>query len=141
VREELIKNCEIAIEHLADNTKLDAEIDKLHEEIAIVVEESKKAIYENAHKAISQDEWEKQHKAYVARHEKATERVTALEEMKSERQSRSHAHKGFIRDIESCGSVLDEFDERLWTLMVEKVVILEDGDLRLCFKDGAEVEG
>jgi len=141
IKEELVKNCELAIEHLADNTELDTEIDKLHDEIAIVVEESKKAIYENAHKAMSQNEWEKQHEAYVARHEKATERVKKLEEMKSERQSRSHTLKGFIRDIEDCGRVIDEFDERLWTLTVEKVVVLEDGGLRFCFKDGTEVEG
>jgi site-specific DNA recombinase len=141
VKEELIKNCQIAIEHLTDNTKIDEEIDKLHDEIAIVVEESKKAIYENAHKAMSQVEWEKQHEAYVVRHEKTTVRVTALEEQKSERQSRSHMLKGFIRDIESYGRVLDEFDERLWTLTTQKVVVLVDGGLRFCFRDGTEVEG
>ncbi|SCZ79498.1 zinc ribbon domain-containing protein [Acidaminobacter hydrogenoformans] len=140
VKEELIKNCEIATKHLADHSKIDEEIDKLHDEIAVVVEESKKAIYENAHKAMSQDEWEKQHEAYVARHEKATEKVKALEEMKSERQSRSHTLKGFIRDIEGCGRVLDEFDERIWTLTIDKVVVKEDGEIVFCFKDGTEVE-
>ncbi|MZQ99057.1 MAG: hypothetical protein GT601_15435 [Acidaminobacter sp.] len=90
---------------------------------------------------MSQDEWKKQHVGYVARHEKATERVRELEEMKSERQSRSHTLKELIRDIEGCERVLDEFDERLWTLILEKVVVLEDGDLRFCFKDGTEVEG
>ena len=141
VKEELIKNCEIAIEHLADNTKIDEEIDKLHDEIAAVVEESNKTIYENALKAMSQEEWKKQHEAYVARHEKVTERVKKLEEQKSERQSRSHTLKGFIRDIEDCGRVLDEFDERLWTLTIEIVVVLEDGDLRFCFKVVTEVDG
>ncbi|SCZ80355.1 recombinase zinc beta ribbon domain-containing protein [Acidaminobacter hydrogenoformans] len=141
VKEELIRNCEIAIEHLADNSKIDEEIDKLHDEIAVVVEESNKAIYENAHKAMSQDEWEKQHEAYVARHVKASERVRELEEQKSERQSRSHTLKGFIRDLEGCDGVLDEFDERLWTLILEKVVVKQDGELRFCFKDGTEVEG
>jgi len=33
---------------------------------------------------MSQVEWEKQHEAYVARNEKATDRVAELEEMKSE---------------------------------------------------------
>ena len=141
VKDELIKNCEIAIEHLADNTKIDEEIDKLHDEIAVVVEESNKAVYENAHKAMSQDEWKKQHDGYVARHEQATESVKQLEEMKSERQSRSHTLKGFIRDIEGCSGVLDEFDERIWTLTIKKVVVKEDGDLRFCFKDGTEVVG
>jgi site-specific DNA recombinase len=42
VKDELIRNCQIAIEHLADNTKIDEEIDKLHETIAAVVEESNK---------------------------------------------------------------------------------------------------
>jgi hypothetical protein len=139
VREELIRNCEIAIKHLSDSTKLDAEIDKLHEKIATVVEESQRSVYENAHKAMSQDEWQKQHNGYVKRHEKATERVNELEEKK--RESQSHTLKGFIRDIEGYTGVIDEFDERIWMVMVDKVVVLQDGELRFCFKDGTEVGG
>jgi hypothetical protein len=141
VREELIRNCQIAIDFLSDSTKLDAEIDKLHDEIAAVVEESQRSVYENAHKAMSQDEWQKQHEAYVARHGKATVRVKELEELKREEQSRSHTIKGFIRDLVGCAGVIDEFDERIWMVTVEKVVVLKDGDLRFCFKDGTEVGG
>jgi hypothetical protein len=141
VREELIRNCEIAIKHLSDSTKLDAEIDMLHEKIAAVVEESQRSVYENAHKAMSQDEWQKQHDGYVSRHEKATVRVKELEEMKRERQSQTHTLKGFIRDLEGCAGVIDEFDERIWMVTVDRVLVLKDGDLRFCFKDGTEVGG
>lgn len=141
VREELIRNCHVAIKHLSDSTKLDAEIDKLHEKIAAVVEESQRSVYENAHKAMSQDEWQKQHDGYVKRHEKATDRVKELEEMKREEQSRSHSLKGFIRDLEGCAGVIDEFDERIWMVTVDKVVVSQDGGLMFCFKDGTEVEG
>jgi site-specific DNA recombinase len=77
----------------------------------------------------------------VARHKKATEMVEKLEGQKSERQGRNHTLKGFISDMESSDQVLDEFDERIWMVTIQKVVVLKDGGLRFCFKDGTEVEG
>lgn len=74
-------------------------------------------------------------------HEKASERIMELEEMKRERQSRSHILKGFIRDMEGYTVVIDEFDERIWMVTVEKVEVIQDGDLTFCFNNGMEVQG
>ena len=55
-RDELIANCR-AQEALCDCTNIDAQINELHREIEVVAEFSRKAIYENAHTPINQDEW------------------------------------------------------------------------------------
>lgn len=106
-----------------------------------VVEESKKAVYENAHKAKCQDEWEEQHDGYVARHEKTIVRVSALEEMKDATQSRCHMLNDFIRDIEGCSKVIDEFDERLWTLTIEKVMVRQDVGIVFALRMGRKLRG
>ncbi len=47
--------------------------------------------------------------------------------------------KGFIRSLENTGSVVQEFDEGLWSGLVQEVEVQKDGRLRYRFKNGAEI--
>jgi site-specific DNA recombinase len=137
-REELIANCRLAQETLCDCSEIDAEIDELHQEIEVVSELSRKAIYENAHAPINQDEWNERNNGYLERHRKSTERVTELEGLKRQKQSKKHTLESFIRNLEVTCNVLDTFDERLWMVLVDRVTVMPDGRLVFCFKDGTE---
>lgn len=48
--------------------------------------------------------------------------------------------EAFIRSLESRPLVLEEFDEKLWVVTVEKVAVMPDGSLVFSFKDGTEIE-
>lgn len=139
-REEMIANCCLAQSALCDCSEIDAELEELGREIEVVTELSKKAIYENARVAVSQDEWSERNNSYLDRHRKATERVTELEKLKCERQNKSLMLETFIKGIESRPLVLEEFDDKLWVVAVEKVKVMPDGRLVFSFKDGTEVE-
>jgi len=137
-RDELLANCRLAQQVLCDQSGIEAERAELRQEIEVVTELSKKAIYENAHVAVSQNEWSERNNSYLKRHCKATERVAELEMLQRERQNKFLMLEGFVRGIESCALVLEEFDERLWAVSVEKVNVLVDGKLMFSFKDGTE---
>ncbi len=47
--------------------------------------------------------------------------------------------KGFIRSLENTGSVVQEFDEGLWSSLVKEVEVRKDGRLLYRFKNGAEI--
>lgn len=111
-RDELIENCRLAQKVLCECSDIDTELDELHREIEVVVELSTKAIYENAHVAIDQEDWLERNNGYLERHRKAVERVAELEEMKREWQSKNHILKSFIRDLKSREDRLNEFDDR-----------------------------
>jgi len=111
----------------------------LRQEIEVVTELSKKAIYEYARVVVSQDEFNERNNSYLERHRKATERVTVLEGLRRERQSKFLMLEGFIQGIETCPLVLEEFDERLWAVSVEKVRVMPDGRLIFSFKDGTAI--
>lgn len=138
-REEMIANCRLAQETLCDCYFIDTEIGELHREIEVVAELSRKAIYENAHTAIDQDEWYGRNNGYLERHRKATERVADLEDLKLEKQSKNKTLESFIRNLEACSDTLKEFDERLWMIAIDKVVVMQDGRLAFNFKDGTEI--
>lgn len=139
-REELITNCQLAQSSLSDWSEIDAELDELHQEIEMIVEMSRKAIYENSHIAFNQGQWQERNNIYLDRHRKASKRVAELETQKREMQSKTHILEGFIRNLQSRSDVPMEFDEQLWIATIDKVVVMLDGRLVFYFKDGTETK-
>ena len=131
-RDEVIANCRLAQEALCDNRKIDEELKKLNQEIEIVAELSRKAIYENAHVAIKQDEWIKENNGYIERHDKASKRIEELKTLKGERQNKWLMMYGFIREMEDREVGIIEFDEKLWNAVVKKVTV--DGEGKFVFR-------
>lgn len=81
-REELLANCRLAQSYLCDCSEIDAELAELGQEIAVVTELAKKAVYENARVVVSKDEFNERNNSYLERHHNATERVTELERLR-----------------------------------------------------------
>ncbi|MBS3985591.1 MAG: hypothetical protein KGZ66_08285 [Selenomonadales bacterium] len=140
-REELLANCRLAQSLLCDCSEIDAELVELGQEIEVVAELARKAIYESARSVVNQDEFNERNNSYLERHRKATERVAELEGLRRERQTKFLVLEGFIQGIERRPLVLEEFDEKLWTVAVETVRVMPDGRLMFSFKDGTEIEG
>jgi len=140
-REELLANCRLAQSYLCGCSEIDAELAVLRGEIEVFTELSKKAIYENARVVVSQDEWNERNNSYLDRHRKATERVTELERLRRERQGKLLMLDGFIRAIETRPLVLEEFDEKLWVVAVEKITVTTKGKAVFGFRCGIEIEG
>jgi hypothetical protein len=139
-RDSLIEDCLLAKTVVSDCAAIDSEIAKLQIEIEEVTELSKLAIYENAHKAVDQDEWQKRNDGYLERYDTATKRVAELEKEKETRLAKGKVIATFIKDIRSRPLAITEFDESLWTAVVESVTVAEDGRLTFRFKSGSEVE-
>jgi len=55
------------------------------------------------------------------------------------RQNKSLVLGNFIREIESQSLGLEEFDEKLWRVAIEKVKVMPDGRLVFRFKDETEM--
>jgi DNA invertase Pin-like site-specific DNA recombinase len=138
-RGELLENCRIALSALCDTESIDTELETLRQEIEVVAELSRKAIYENAHVAKDQVEWAKQHNGYIERHGKLTARTEALETQKQERQAKRLMLESYIGEIESRPLVIAEFDELLWTAAIDTVTVMRDGQMVFMFKDGTEI--
>lgn len=138
-RDELLANCRLAQKTLCDCSDIETELTELHREIEVVAELSRKAIYENAHAAIDQEEWNKRNSGYVERHQKATERVTELENLKRERKNKKRAIRSFIRNLENREYALDEFDNQLWIAMIDIVTIMPNRKLVFSFMSGTEI--
>ncbi len=138
-RSELIENCMTAKDIICDCSKIEAETGELEQEIEVVTELLRKAIYENAHTAINQDEWSDRNRGYEKRYNHAANRIAELKKIKRQRLNTKRVLETFMRNLKNCANVLTEFDERLWTAAIDSVVILPNGSMTFVFKDGTKV--
>jgi hypothetical protein len=135
----LIEDCRLAQSAISDTAAIDAVLAELRREIEVVIELSRKAIYENARTAMSQSDFKERNDGYLLRHRKATERMDELEATKQERLAKGKTIDRFIADIESRPLALTEFDEALWLATVDRVAVATDGAMVFCFRNGTEI--
>ena len=139
-RDGVIGDCELIRLAVSDCTALDAEIERLSEEIEVVAEMIKSCVKENASAAQSQEEYTKKYNALVKRYEKATKRVDELSAERTRKQDRDRELRLFIESIKEQPLVLEEWNERLWVGLLEKATVFHDGRMVFEFKNGTKIE-
>ncbi len=135
-----IADCELMRRALMDLSALDAEIARLGEECDFVAELVKAVVKENSSTAQSQEEYLKKYDSLNQRYEDA---LGELEKLKAERTMRLQQDKAmslFIRTLKKSPLILEEWDDSIWTVMVEKGIVGRNGGIRFVFYNGAEIE-
>ena len=120
-KEEVIKDCENTVLNLVNTEDIDSKISKLQEESEIIVELMKNLIYENSRKVMNQDEYNKKYNSYTEKYEKIKSELSKLEDKK--------------QDLKSNDKLIDEFDEKLWYVMVDKVVVRKEENIEFKFRN------
>ena len=79
-------------------------------------------------------EFEKTTSAYDERYRKAEARLEKLQAERQERLARKQAVERFIEDLLKQPLVLEQWDDQLWNLLVQKMVVSGDGTVVFEFK-------
>ena len=140
-KDALLEDCRIMQDHLTNCSAIDAELDELLREIAVVTELTQRCIQENARSAQSQEEYAERYNGYVARYEKTKAKVDALQEQKKQRQAKADLIGGFMFTLHELEDGVTEFDNTLWLAVVQKATAYHDGRLVFTFQNGMEIEG
>jgi DNA invertase Pin-like site-specific DNA recombinase len=135
----IVGEYESIIAYLTDTTDLDKEIATLTEECSVVRELLRNLIECNTFTASSQDEYLAKYEGLMARHDNATERLTAANDEKRERSARRETLSRFLDALRQRDGLLTEFDENLWCVLVESLTVAADGGVTVKFRDGREV--
>ncbi len=126
-KDEILDNCRLIQDTLTDCTSIDAEIDSLYCEIDVVTELTKKLVEENSQNSMDQNEYQAKYNGYVKRYETAKIKLKKLQEQRQQRLAKRDAIGAFMFELRERDEILTEFDERLWNVAVERVVVNEDG--------------
>ncbi len=100
----------------------------------MVSELSHKEIHRSAHSLELQEETSSS--GYLERYALAKERIETLEQDRTDRIAKSKTIGRFIRSVRGTSALINEFDETLWTAIVESVTVTRNGGIVFRFKNG-----
>lgn len=105
----------------------------------MVLELSRKAIYETAHGSLDPDDFSDKNGGYPDRYYKAKDRITKLEQQKSEKQHKRIVLEIFIKNLSAKKRTLDSFNNKIWMVTSDRVLVSTTGQLTFRFMDGMEI--
>ena len=103
-------------------------------------EQVQTAIAENSREALDQNEYERRYADLTERYNTIKSEYDKISEQIESKKAQRELFKGFIRALEKQGALVEEFDEGLWSSLVQEVVINTKDDIRFIFKNGFEIK-
>ena len=138
-RETLIEDVRLMRDALTNCDQIEAEIQTLSDELTIVVGMLRKYIEQNASTALDQTEYADRYQSLTQRYDAASTRLQELADLRDERANKAAQIGGFLAELMERDQPLEQFDDHLWLVTVEKVTAYHDGRLVFKFYNGLEV--
>ena len=138
-RDELTANTRMVIVMLCDSTELEKRQAELKEELEVVVGLVERCVAENARTALDQDEYSERYNGLVSRYEAVKAQFDEVTQAVADKADRKKLLEQFLHTVEGQAPVT-EFDERLWSSLVDFVTVYSEKGIRVTFKDGTEIQ-
>ncbi len=119
---------------------LDKELGDKLAELNIIAEQMQTAIAENSRMALDQNEYERRYANLTERYNTIKSEYDKISEQIESKKAQRELFKGFIRALEKQGALVEEFDEGLWSSLVQEVVVNAKDDIRFIFKNGFKIK-
>ena len=96
-------------------------------------------IYENAHVAIDQGEYQKRYDALSERFDRAKARFEEIEEAIGSKQSRRATIETFLNDLRDA-QIVENFEVSLWCGLLDYVTVHSRDNVVFTFRNGTEIQ-
>ena len=133
-RVSIAEDCRVMADMLGDTKALDEKIDMTQKEIDEVVALNSSHIRTYAATGADKEKYEQKAAEYDSRFKKAEAKLEKLKAERDERLARSRMIEGFIDEMLNAPLVLTEWQDQLWNMLVQKVVVSADGTVAFTFK-------
>ena len=140
-REMLLDQCRLMQTALSDNSATDGKIAELQQELDIVGELIRKCIDENSRTVQNQQEYTSRYDGLVERYERIQKRLADLTDTRARNNATADAVGAFMFELSEREMPIDEFNDRLWTSVIDHVTVYSDDRMQFAFKGGILIEG
>lgn len=140
IKAETLEACRTAMAAICDVGALDAEVQTVTDEIAVLVELSKQLLDEYSHHAQNHEAYQHKHAALVEKYEAADARLKALQSERSRRIDMRKNIEWFMEAFANAKGLFSAFDEALFFAVTDVITVYHDGNMVVRFRDGVEVE-
>lgn len=139
-KDELIANTEAMMLTLCDTTELKAEQSRLLDELDSAATMTERIVAENKTAVMDQGEYQKRYNELLIQYESAKSRYERVSGMIADRQGKRKVYMQFIGGLKRMDDFCKDFDEELWTALLDHATVFTKDDIRFTFKAGNEVK-
>lgn len=139
-REQVIEDCELMRKVIVNFNEIDKKMEKQNDELEMVAERVRGIVKENASTPQSQGDYLKKYNNLSKRYEEEYIKLENLQKDIELRISKEEEMEVFIKNLKKQPLMIEEWDESLWSLMVEKAVVGRDGSIKFVFYNGSEIK-
>ncbi|MCK9478914.1 MAG: recombinase family protein [Firmicutes bacterium] len=137
-KDEVVNTLEAVINETLSKNKTETAIKKLYDELEIIHLKTKALIDRNSKTAMNQEEYRCQYDALSEKYKTAIAEIESLENKENEVAARKIRCGEFINVLKSQENALSAFDEPLWNLLIESVIIHKK-NFKFIFRTGQTV--
>ena len=138
-KERIIEDTYEVIELLTNTSKLDDAISELEDEIMITSEIVSRLVNENSKTDIALEDYNKKYEELSNRYDKLINKHTDLINERNEKQGQALIMKAFIKNLSESEDKLDEWNERIWMLLVDGATVHRDSSITFKFHNGNQI--
>ena len=112
----------------------------LIEEVQMLADAVEKCIYENAHVALDQTEYQKRYDGLVHRYDEAKAQLDAITEQIADKKARRATIEEFLKVLQEQDGLVTKFQTNLWCGLVDFVTVHSADNVRITFRNGMEIK-
>ncbi|MCR4615730.1 MAG: hypothetical protein K5756_06230 [Clostridiales bacterium] len=135
----IVADCESMQGLLTDTTELDRQIEEKTQESELLANMVRELIHQNASAAQSQDDYQKQEETLCTKFDVLVKEIQSLKEERERRLQKDRSMLLHIRTLKRSRQVLTEWDDTVWTVMIEKAIVHKDQTITFIFYNGKEI--
>ena len=139
VKENVIAELRSLIDSVCQTGELVEEHNRVEQELGVLAERLETLIRENARVAQDQTAYLKQENEIRARYMEKQGHLKKLDDQIAERERKRNTLEGMIQVVCGINGEQLEFDEDLWSGLLDHIVVKEDGAVVVVFKGGIEI--
>ena len=118
---------------LTDTHELEEKEVAAGKELEMVSESMRKLVDAYAHALIEQAEYDDRYSKLLTQSRAIEDRIAQIGEQREQRKARKRGLDAFYKALKAMGPIM-EFDEGLWDVMVEQVIMQKNSNLWFCMK-------
>ena len=119
--------------------ELEAEGQRLMEEMNMLLDRVQKCISENARIAQDQTDYQKRYDELVSRYDATKVKYHETEKSLKARQAKAERLGALVKALTAQSGAVTKFDEGLWGTLVDYMTVYSKDDISVTFKDGTEI--
>ena len=127
------------IDLLSDTNEIEKRINDAIAEIEIVAALVDNLVQENAIKIQNLDDYEARYQSLIERYDKAKDELEKANDELLQKKARQKNLEAIVTKMEEFDTVLLEWSDEIWLMLIEEAVTHENGTLTFKFKNGYEI--